>query len=68
VVSKDLYRQISPFEIRTPFLKAANDGQELFVVDLVITLSGSHLPGEEGHWVQYTIIVLLGQDTSCDIV
>ena len=38
VVSEDLYRQVSVFEFWTPVFKAVNNGQEFFVIDVIVTL------------------------------
>ena len=49
VISEDLYEQVSVFEFWMSVFKAVNNGQEFFVVDVVVTLCWYHALVVECH-------------------
>src|SRR5690606_26192648 len=53
---------------RSPFFETAYNCQQLLVIDLVVAFGRRVLLGVEGHWVQGTAVVTLGQDSGGYIV
>lgn len=52
----------------TPFLEAADDGQEFFVLDIVVTFRRGVFLRVECHWVKDSGVVMFGVDTRGDVV
>ena len=55
-------------EFGSPFLKAANDCHEFFIVNLIVAFSGAMFPQEERDWVENIVIVVLGKNSSGNVV
>ena len=68
VVSNDFNRGACAFELGSPLLEAADDRQELLVVDLVVTLRRGMFLGEECNRSQDAVVSILRQDASGDII
>ena len=62
MVGEDLYGQVSVFKFWTPVFEAANNGQEFFVVDVVVTLRWYHALVVECHRVKDSFLIVLGED------
>ena len=49
MVGQDSDRGLGSFEFGTPFFKAADDSEQFFIIDLVITLNGRVFLRKEGN-------------------
>jgi hypothetical protein len=55
VVGNDIDHVGKSFEIRLKLLEGDEDGEELFVVNIVVELCGSHRPRVECNWMEEII-------------
>ena len=62
MISEDLYEQISVFQFWTPVFRAADNGQELFVIDVIIALCEYHAFVIEGYRMKNIFIVVLREN------
>jgi hypothetical protein len=49
------------FKVQAPFLKYADNGHELFVIDLIVVFGRAMFLGEKGDGVENAIVIILGQ-------
>src|SRR5882724_882724 len=60
MVIQDLYGVFGSFNNVSPLFQALDDGQELFVMYLIVPLSTGKTLGCESHWVPFVILAQLG--------
>lgn len=69
MISEDLngFLWLGSYKLWFPYLKGADDCEELFIVDYIVCFSRGHLLREEGNRFQY-VSIYLGKDTCGDKV
>ena len=60
MVVQDLYGVFGSFQNVSLFFQASDDGQEFFVMDLVVPLSTEKTLGCESHQVPFVVLTQLG--------
>jgi len=60
MVVQDLYGVFGSFQNMSPLFQASDDGQEFFVMYLIVPLSTGKTLGCESHQVPFVILAQLG--------
>ena len=68
VIAQNVNGKPGSLQFGSPLLKAADDGEQLLVVDLVVALSWVHALGEVRDRMYNSLSVCLRQHTSSDVV
>jgi len=55
VIGDNVNRSSGTFKVMSPFLKSLEDGQEFFIVSVVIKFGGGECAGMESHGVDFSI-------------
>ena len=56
VIREHEYDMSRAFQVVTPLLEGLEDGEQLFVVDLIVELCWLHAAGVECNWVDVAIV------------